>query len=327
MSEHKLHHHSEECHGEHNHKEHNHKHTHRTHNHTHNHAHIHGADKNILTAFFLNLFFVFVEIIGGFLTNSFAILSDAVHDFGDCAAIGFAYLMEKLSNKAPDEKYTYGYRRYSLLSAIITSAILIVGSVFVIVGAVGRISQPKEVQGLGMIIIAVFGVLINGVAVIKTHKGTGVNERAISLHLLEDVLGWIAVLIGSFFVYFFKWYFIDGLLSVLIAGFLLFESTKNIKEIFVILLEKTPDEVDVVAFRKEVSAIDGVKDIHHLHIWSLDGEKIMATAHIRLESNATMELYKAVKKTVESISRKHGIEHLTVQMDLNCEECKPLCDL
>lgn len=327
MSEHEIHHH-EESHGEHNHKEHkNNKHTHHNHSHAHGHAHVHGADENILVAFFLNLFFVFVEIIGGVFTNSFAILSDAVHDFGDCAAIGFAYLMERLSNKGPDEKYTYGYRRYSLLSAIITSAILIIGSIFVIVGAVRRISQPKEVQGLGMIIIAVFGVLINGVAVVKTHKGTGVNERAISLHLLEDVLGWIAVLIGSFFVYFFKWYFIDGLLSVLIAGFLLFESTKNIKEIFVILLEKTPDDVDVAGFKKDVSAVAGVKDIHHLHIWSLDGEKVMATAHIRLDSNATMELYKNVKKTVEDISHQHGIEHLTVQMDLNGEECRAHCDL
>lgn len=293
----------------------------------HHHHHTHGADENILVAFFLNLFFVVVEIVGGFLTNSFAVLSDAVHDFGDCVAIGFAYLMEKFSNKEPDEKYTYGYRRYSLLSAIITSLILVVGSIFVIVGSVGRISEPRQVQGLGMVIIAVFGVVVNGVAVIKTHKGTGANEKAISLHLLEDVLGWIAVLAGSLLIYLFKWYFIDGLLSVLIAGFLLFESTKNIKEIFTILLEKTPENVDVKSFRETVEKIEGVSNTHHLHIWSLDGEKTVATLHIKLEKNADMRIYENVKKQVEQVSKLYGIEHLTVQMDLSDEGCCNPCDL
>jgi cobalt-zinc-cadmium efflux system protein len=158
-------------------------HSHHNHNHHfhHHHSHQHSADENILVAFFLNLFFVFVELAGGFLTNSFAILSDAVHDFGDCVAIGFAYLMEKYSNKTPDEKYTYGYRRYSLLSAIITSLILVIGSIFILIGSVTRFNEQGEISGLGMLIIAVFGVVVNGIAVVKTRKGTGVNERAISL--------------------------------------------------------------------------------------------------------------------------------------------------
>ncbi len=303
---------------------HNHDHNH---SHHHHHHHSHGADENILVAFFLNLFFVFVEIIGGLLTNSFAILSDAVHDCGDCAAIGFAYFMERFSNKAPDEKYTYGYRRYSLLSAIITSVILIFGSVLIIVGAIKRFSEPKEIQGLGMVLIAVFGVVINGIAVAKTHKGTGVNERAISLHLLEDVLGWIAVLIGSLFVYFFKWYFIDGLLSVLIAGFLLFESTRNIKDIFTILLEKTPDNIDVASFRAEVEKIEGVKDMHHLHIWSLDGEKTMATVHIKLSENSNLDELEKVKTRVEALAIEYFIEHITIQIDTNSKQCCDHCDL
>lgn len=303
---------------------HNHGHNH---SHHHHHHHSHGADENILVAFFLNLFFVFVEVIGGLLTNSFAILSDAVHDCGDCAAIGFAYFMERFSNKAPDEKYTYGYRRYSLLSAIITSVILIFGSVLIIVGAIKRFSEPKEIQGLGMVLIAVFGVVINGIAVAKTHKGTGVNERAISLHLLEDVLGWIAVLIGSLFVYFFKWYFIDGLLSVLIAGFLLFESTRNIKDIFTILLEKTPDNIDVASFRAEVEKIEGVKDMHHLHIWSLDGEKTMATVHIKLCENSNLDELEKVKTRVEALATEFFIEHITIQIDTNSKQCCDHCDL
>ena len=295
--------------------------------HHHHHHHTHSADENILVAFFLHLFFVFVEIVGAFFTNSFAILSDAVHDFGDCIAIGFAYVMERFSNKAPDEKYTYGYRRYSLVSAVVTSLILVVGSVFVIVGSVGRIAQPKEVHGLGMVIIAVFGVVINGAAVIKTRSGTGVNEKAISLHLLEDVLGWLAVLLGSALIFFFKWYFIDGVLSVLIAVVLIVESSKTIKDIFAVFLEKTPEGIDVKSLIKELEEIKGVENTHHIHVWSLDGEKNMATMHLKTKNCSELEEYEKIKLQAEGISKKHGIHHLTVQIDFCGEACNDECEL
>ena len=295
--------------------------------HRHHHHHTHGADENILVAFFLNLFFVFVEIAGAFFTNSFAILSDAVHDFGDCIAIGFAYVMERFSNKAPDEKYTYGYRRYSLVSAVVTSFILVVGSVFVIGGSVGRIIQPKEVHGLGMVIIAVLGVVINGAAVIKTRSGTGMNEKAISLHLLEDVLGWLAVLVGSVLIFFFKWYFIDGVLSVLIAVVLIVESAKTIKDIFAVFLEKTPEGIDVKSLKKELEEIEGVENTHHIHVWSLDGEKNMATMHLKTQGCINLEDCEKVKKQAEEISRKYGIHHLTVQIDFCGEACQGECQL
>lgn len=312
-------------HSEHKHEhEHGHPHNH-GHSHSHHHHHIYGSDKKILTAFFLNLFFVFVEIFGGFFTNSFAILSDAVHDMGDCVAIGFAYVMEKLSKKAPDEKYTYGYRRYSLLSAMITSLLLVVSSIFVVAGAVIRIGQPREVKGGIMLLVAIFGVIINGVAVITTHRGTGANERAVSLHMLEDVLGWVAVLIGSALIYAFKWYFVDGILSLCIAGFLIVNSIRNIKRVLEILLEKSPEGFDVQEFKKQLSAIDNVQDIHHLHIWSLDGEYNMASLHLRLAEGADMDVYASAKAGVEDLSRQWGIEHLTVQIDVgypcNCKDC------
>ncbi len=291
-----------------------------SHSHSHNHHHhIHSADENILVAFFLNLFFVFVEIIGGLFTNSFAILSDAIHDFGDCVAIGFAYFMEKLSQRSPDEKYTYGYRRYSLLSAILTSLILVLGSVVIIVGAVKRFGEPREIQGAGMLVIAIFGVIINGAAVLRTRKGFGANEKAISMHLLEDVLGWIAVLIGAVLIYFFKWYFIDGILSMLIAGFLLFESVKNIVEVFGILLEKSPVDIAPSEIKAQISALEGVRNVHHLHIWSLDGEKNMATLHVEIDDKPTIELYKKVKSRVQDICVNSGIEHLTLQIDIDGE--------
>lgn len=307
--------------------EHNHSHHSHTHHHSHGHYHSYGSDKKILTAFFLNLFFVFVEIFGGFFTNSFAILSDAIHDLGDCVAIGFAYVMEKLSKKAPDEKYTYGYRRYSLLSAIATSLMLVVSSVFVVCGAIIRLGEPQEIKAGIMLVVAVFGVIINGAAVIITRKGTGANERAVSLHMLEDVLGWVAVLAGSALIYAFKWYFIDGILSLCIAVFLLIHSVINIKDVFAILLEKSPEGFDVQDYKDKISSIEGVENVHHLHIWSLDGERVMATLHVRLKEKNDIASYARIKATVEKISEEAGIEHLTVQIDVNskidneCEDC------
>lgn len=306
--------------------EHSHEHSH-SHGHSHSHIHTHSADGNILTAFFLNLFFVVVEAVGGLLTNSFAILSDSVHDLGDCAAIGCAYVLEKISKKAPDEKYTYGYRRYTLVSAIITSVVLVFGSAVVIFGSVERLKNPREIHGLGMLIIAVLGVIINGAAVLRTHKGTGANEKAISLHMLEDVLGWVAVLVGSVFIYTLKWYFVDGLLSLVIAVFLLIESVKNLKEVFGILLEKTPEDFSVEEYKNRLSEVDGAEEIHHLHIWSLDGEKMLATLHIKIPETADLETYKHVKKHIEQVSTEMGIEHLTLQIDIGECPCEGSCGI
>ncbi len=306
--------------------EHSHEHAH-THGHSHSHVHTHSADGNILTAFFLNLFFVVVEAVGGLLTNSFAILSDSVHDLGDCAAIGCAYVLEKISKKAPDEKYTYGYRRYTLVSAIITSVVLVFGSAVVIFGSVERLKNPREIHGLGMLIIAVLGVIINGVAVLRTHKGTGANEKAISLHMLEDVLGWVAVLVGSVFIYALKWYFVDGLLSLAIAVFLLIESVKNLKDVFGILLEKTPEDFSVEEYKSRLSEVAGAEEIHHLHIWSLDGEKMLATLHIKIPDTADLETYKRVKTHIERVSREAGIEHLTLQIDIGECPCEDSCGI
>lgn len=298
------------------------------HSHEHDHSHIHNhshAGENIKTAFFLNFFFVIIEIIGGIFTNSFAILSDAVHDLGDCLAIGCAYFLEKVSLKKSNEKYTYGYRRYSLVSAIITSVILIIGSAGVIYGSVLRIKEPKEIYGLGMLIIAVFGFIINGLAVLKTHKGTGANEKAISLHLLEDVLGWAAVLIGSIFIYFFNWSFIDTALSLIIAVFLLVESVKQLIGVFRILLETAPKGFSIEEYKNALLQTENVTDIHHIHIWSMDGEDILATLHANINAD-TLDCLKAVKEQLEQKSHEFGINHITIQLDLENDCCHNECD-
>lgn len=304
-----------------------HSHPHHSHSHhTHHHSHS-SSEKNISTAFFLNLFFVFIEIAGGIITNSFAIISDAIHDLGDCGAIGLAFFFEKFSQKKPDKKYTYGYKRYSLLSAIITSLILVIGSVAIIFGSIQRFKNPEEIKSLPMLIIAVFGVLINGIAAFKTSHGSGANEKAINLHMLEDVFGWIAVLIGSIFIHLFQWYFIDTLLSLVISAFLLFHSAKNILYTVSILLEKTPYDFNFEDYEAEISKLPGVENVHHIHVWSLDDETILATIHITLSKDFFPEKYSEVQKSVIEASKNLGINHITLQIDIENSCCDTSCEI
>ena len=308
---------------------HHHPHSHSQHSHSHHsHHHSHSSsEKNISVAFFLNLFFVFIEIAGGIITNSFAIISDAIHDLGDCGAIGLAFIFEKFSQKKPDKKYTYGYKRYSLLSAIITSLILVIGSVAIIFGSIERFKSPEEIKSLPMLIIAVFGAIINGIAAFKTSHGNGANEKAINLHMLEDVFGWIAVLIGSIFIHLFQWYFIDTLLSIIISAFLLFHSIKNILYTVSILLEKTPYDFNCEDYEAEISKLPGVENVHHIHVWSLDDETILATIHITLSEDFFPDKYSEAQKNVKEASKNFGINHLTVQIDVENSCCDTSCEI
>ena len=193
------------------------------------HHHHHNGTENIRVAFWLNLAFTIIEIIGGFLTNSLAILSDALHDLGDSLSLGLAWYFQNLSKKGRDRKFSYGYRRFSLLGAIINSIVLVVGSIFIITEAIPRVMDPQSTNATGMIGLAILGVLVNGAAVLKLKKGHTQNEKVAALHLLEDVLGWVAVLIGSIIIYFTNWFIIDPLLSLGIALFILFNVYKSIK--------------------------------------------------------------------------------------------------
>ena len=198
------------------------------HTHEHNHDHAH---ENIKVAFFLNLIFAVIETIGGFLTNSVSIFSDAVHDLGDSISIGISYLFEKKSKKIPNSEYTYGYLRYSLLGAFVTSVVLLVGSVAVLFNAIPRLWNPQEINHDAMIIFAIFGLLINGYAAYKTSKGQKTNEKAINLHMLEDVFGWVIVLIGSICIKVFNQPIIDPILSIFLSLYVLFHVYKYFKDI------------------------------------------------------------------------------------------------
>ena len=272
------------------------------------------SDKKILLAFCLNLFFSIFEFFGGVFTNSVSIISDAIHDMGDALSIGIAYFLEKLSKKKPDSVYTYGYTRYSVIGSLITVVILIVGSVFVIYNAIRRVINPVDINYNGMIMFAVVGVIVNFLAVYFTKDGHSLNQKAVNLHMLEDVLGWIVVLIGSIIMKFTDIRIIDPILSIILGIYILWNALGNFKEIVSLFLERIPKDIRLEDIKNNILAIDGVIDVHHIHIWSMDGYKNYATMHVVSDDCNVKYL---VKKKMMEI----GVNHTTVEIESSSEEC------
>ncbi|MGI6279726.1 MAG: cation diffusion facilitator family transporter [Acutalibacteraceae bacterium] len=274
------------------------------------------SDKNILIAFLLNLFFSFFEFVGGTITGSVSIISDSIHDLGDSLSIGISYLLERKSRHRPDESHTYGYLRYSVMGSTIITIILSVGSLAVIYNSILRIINPREINYNGMIIFAVIGLVVNFLAARITHGGHSLNERSVSLHMLEDVLGWLVVLIGAIVMRFTDISLIDPLMSIGVAVFILVNALKNLKEILDIFLEKTPKGIEIAKIVDAVSGIEGVIGVHHVHVSTLDGNKNLATLHVVTDSDTG-----EIKQKVKSKLYEFGISHTTVETESSSEVC------
>ena len=275
------------------------------------------TSKNIFIAFILNLAFSIFELIGGIFSNSVAILSDSVHDLGDAISIGVSYFLERKSHKKPDEKYTYGYIRYSVIGSLITTTILLVGSILVAYHSIERIIHPVEINYNGMIIFAIVGVIVNSIATIYTKDGDSLNQRSVNLHMLEDVLGWIVVLIGSVIMKFTDISILDPILSIGVSIFIFIHALKNMQEIINIFLGKTPKNISIQEIKEHLSSIKGVKDIHHIHVWSIDGYSNYATMHVVYDENE-----KNIKSSIKEELKEHGINHVTVELETEEEHCE-----
>jgi cobalt-zinc-cadmium efflux system protein len=275
------------------------------------------TDRNILIAFLLNIFFAILEFIGGIFTNSVAIISDSIHDLGDAFSIGVSYLLERKSKQKADNKYTYGYLRYSVLGGVITTNILIVGSLLVIFGAIKRLINPVEINYTGMIIIAVVGVVLNLIAALVTRDGDSINQKSVNLHMLEDVLGWIVVLIGAIVMNFTDIRILDSIMCIGVAIFILYNALKNLKEILDLFLEKTPKDIDIEELKHHLLEIDGVDDVHHIHVWSIDGYNNYATMHIVSKGNDIVLLKKKIREEL----LEHNICHAILETEEEvCED-------
>jgi len=285
------------------------------------HDHSHESHKNIGVAFILNAVFVVVELIGGILTNSVAILSDAIHDLGDSFTLGLSWFLEKRSLRTGNSTYTYGYKRLSLMGALMNSIVLTIGSVLIILRAVPRIINPEPVEAGGMVLLAILGILINGAAVIRLRKGSKIAERVVSLHLLEDVLGWVAVLIVSIVLLFANVPVLDPILSLLITVFVLRNIFRNFKQIIKIFLQAVPEGYDIDSIEKTIlEKHPEVMGLHGTKLWTLDGENNIMTFHMCTKTNfdleGTVRLKRAIKETLAGL----GIQDVTMELE-NLDNC------
>ncbi len=294
--------------------------------HHHNHAHHHAGD-NIKVAFFLNLSFAVLELFGGLWINSMAILSDALHDMGDSLSLGLAWYLEKVSNRSRDQSYSYGYKRFSLLGAVVNSVILLAGAAVVLSAAIPRVLQPEPVHAPGMIGFALLGVVVNGIAALRLQKGSSLNERVAMLHLLEDVFGWAAVLVGGVVLYFFDLPVIDPLLSIGITCYILYNVVRNLRAGLKILLQATPAHIELPALEEELLRLPGIREVHDLHLWTLDGTDHILTMHAVVDAKLQLQQAEEIKQAVRvAMSRRH-IHHVTIELEALGQECgQPECN-
>ena len=288
----------------------------------HTHEHFHGAGKNLALALFLNLSFCIIELFGGLLTNSIAILSDALHDFGDSISLGLAWYFQKVSKRKPDARYTYGYKRFSTLSAMLNAVVLLVGSGFVLYESLQRLLQPAQANARGMFVLAVLGVLVNGAAVVRLKKGSSLNERVISLHLLEDVLSWIAVLVASIVMMFVNVPVLDPILSIGISFYILYNVYHNLRSVFRVILQGKPSDVDEAAIRECLLALPKVRSLHDLHVWTMDSEYMVLTVHLVVDQSIQKEEQQVLRAAAHQLLKNMNIQHSTIEMESALETCE-----
>lgn len=272
-------------------------------------------EERVRFAAFLNVAFTIIEIIGGFLTNSLAIFSDALHDFGDSATLIASWIFERKAKQSPNVKYTFGYQRLSLFSALFAASILIGGSIVIILQAIPRFFNSEAVNAFGMIGIAVIGILFNGAGFFLLKRGGSLNEKVLSWHLLEDVLGWVGILLGGVIIYFWRFYLIDPLLTIGLTAFVLYGVTENLREAINILLEGVPRHINLDVLKQEIKSIKGVLDLHDVHVWSLEGETDVFTAHVVLDAEALQNASEQTRQAIKDALRRHHIEHSTIELE------------
>lgn len=278
----------------------------------HHHFH-HHSSKNLRTVFFLNLLFTCIEVGGGIYTNSIAILSDALHDFGDSIALGLAWFLQYYSQKDRDNQYSYGYGRFSLLGSFITSTVLLLGSVFILRESIPRLFTPEQPHTEGMLWMAVLGIIVNGAAVFQLKGSKGLNERTVMLHLLEDVFGWVIVMIGAIVMHFYTLPIIDPILSLILAIVILVGVAKTMYKTFKIFMQAIPSEVDIVSIQDLILKIEGVDKVSDIHVWSTDGEYNVMTMNVGI-FNREDSIH--IVKEIKQLMKEHSIDHVTIETTL-----------
>ncbi len=291
------------------------------------HHHGHGEDDGGLgLAFFLNVIFAVIELVGGLWTNSIAIVSDAVHDFGDSLSIAFAWTMDRLSARRSSETLTFGYRRYRLLGALVTGLVLLGGSVFILTEAIPRLFAPEAVEPRGMLPLALLGIAVNGIAAFRLRGNTDANRRVVTLHLLEDILGWVAVLIVSIVLFFVDLPILDPILSIAITLFILSRIVPSLRRVLQVFLQHAPPGLRTAELREVLEGIEGVAEVHHVHVWTLDGEYNLLSAHLVMEGNPPLNALEKAKASAKARLEEKSVQHVTLEFEAQEAGCRD-CDL
>ena len=273
-----------------------------------------SSKTSIWLAFFLNLSYALVEFIAGGIFGSSAVLADSVHDLGDAIAIGISALLETLSNREEDGQYTLGYKRFSLLGAILTAVILMIGSVLVILENITKIVDPQPVNEEGVLWLGIIAVSINVLASLVVRKGKTKNESILSLHFLEDTLGWLAVILMAIILRFTDWYILDPLLSLVISIFILIKAIPRFWSALKIFLDAVPEGVDIKQVKNDLEQLDHVVSVNQLNLWTMDGLEKNAIVHVCLEE---IEYIEYCKESIRNLLKDYGFQNVTVEVDAN----------
>ena len=274
------------------------------------------AKYTVWLAFFLNLTYAIVEFIAGGVFGSSAVLADSVHDLGDAIAIGISAFLESISNREEDSHYTLGYKRFSLLGAMITAVILMTGSVLVILENIAKIFHPQSVNDEGIFWLGIIAITINVLASLVIRKGQTKNESILSLHFLEDTLGWVAVILMAIVLRFTDWYILDPLLSLAISFFILSKALPRFWSTLKIFLDAVPEGVDIQKIKTDLAELDHVASINQLNLWTMDGLEKNAIVHVCLKE---MEHMETCKESIRIFLKNCGFQNITIEVDVDLE--------
>lgn len=292
-----------------------------TSHHVHHHHNENLQGKSLLWVTLLNLSITIVQIIGGLISNSLSLLSDAIHNLGDSSAIFIAFIAAKISRKQPNEQYTFGYKRAEILAALFNSVVLIAICIFLVVEAFHRFVNPQPVHGKLMLLVASFGLLANLISVIVLNKDKkhNLNIKAAYLHLLGDTISSVAVIAGGLAIWLFDIVWIDPLITLLVAVYIVFHTWSVLKETVNILMQSAPENICLADIKTDVEKVEGVENIHHVHVWKLTDNETHLEAHLNLKQNVSLSEMMNIKQIIEEILiEKFGIGHITLQTGYGC---------
>ena len=293
---------------------------------SHHHHHAPESDKGLLAAIGINFFLTLCQFFGGIISGSLSLIADALHNFSDAASLGIALFARKISRKPADEFKSFGYQRAEVIAALINLTLLIVVSLYLIYEAVWRIVEPQPITGWIIVLVAGVALIVDMITAIITFRMSkdSMNMKAAFLHNLSDALASVGVIFGGTLILFYQWYWIDTLVTFLIAGFVLWQGIIMLPKTIHLLMEGTPEDLSLIDIKSSLEEVASVEDVHHIHIWNLDERRIALEAHVVVSSNQLKEVESIKEKLKHVLKKKFGITHSTLEfehyIDTNCEE-------